>query len=178
MKFKTHVVGGLSAGVLGHQLLSQSLPSIESETNLMVGAFFIASSVIGSLVPDIDHRGSYIGRRLKPISATVQLIAGHRGLTHSPLFVMGLTALLWFVSNHFLSGQELIIAQYGTLGFSLGLFSHLFLDMITKGGIPLLYPFSKQKFSILPLKTGGFGEPIVMIMMILLMVFSITKSTF
>jgi inner membrane protein len=166
MNFKTHVIGGISAGVLANEFLIHHIPVSNQETSyLFMGTIFIAGSVIGSLIPDIDHRGSYLGRRAKLLSVPIHLLVGHRGITHTPLMLMAIVSLLLFVSKTFLSGTDSLVFSYMTLGIGTGIASHIFLDSLTKGGVPLLYPFSSKKISLLPLKTGSFSEKIVALVM-------------
>jgi inner membrane protein len=168
MNFKTHVIGGIGAGVLANELL---LPHVttsgEPASQILMSSIFMAGSVIGSMIPDIDHRGSFIGRRAKLISIPVSLLATHRGITHSPLFLMAVVSALLFVSNTFLDGMSTWIFSYMSIGFGVGIASHIFLDSLTKGGVPLLYPFSGKKFSFLPLKTGGMLESVIAVCMVI-----------
>ena len=49
--------------------------------------------------------------------------------------------------------------------FLVGYLSHLMLDMMTKSGVPLLGPFTKKRFHLLPpflrVKTGGAIDHII-----------------
>lgn len=96
-------------GVLGAAVLA-----------IRVLTFFI----VGSLLPDIDHAGSILGRHVK-------FPGEHRGITHSiwpVLLVFGLAIrwniLLW-------------------LGF--GYLLHLLWDSLSAGGICWLYPFMRYR---------------------------------
>jgi inner membrane protein len=81
----------------------------------------------------------------------------HRGITHS--FVFGLVTAIVFIYiisrprvygliNHMIkrdisvefNWKSVLLAYFGVL-------THLFLDFLTTGGIPLLYPFSLTRFS-------------------------------
>jgi len=44
---------------------------------------------------------------------------------------------------------------FTAFGFVLGQISHLFMDLITINGIPVFYPFSKKRYSLLPLHTNS-----------------------
>ncbi|MGL4450264.1 MAG: metal-dependent hydrolase [Sarcina sp.] len=46
------------------------------------------------------------------------------------------------------------------IGVISGYISHIFLDLFTKEGVPLLRPITKYRFSLLPFKTGSFIEGI------------------
>lgn len=98
---------------------------------------------IGSLLPDIDHPGSLLGRRMKVVSV---IGLGHRGWTHSFLG-FGIFTLLAYV----------IIPKY-LLGFVIGYLSHLILDSLNPSGVAWLIPFSKKRFHIIGIPTNGLYE--------------------
>lgn len=166
MTYKTHVMGGILSGIITLNIISKST-IISPE-----GGAFIAGSIMGSLFPDIDHRGSYIGKRAKITSTIVNKTLGHRGATHSPLIIVVLTGILYILSK--------LIFQYpllniGIIGFFVGATSHILLDSFTKRGVPLLYPFSKRKFSLLHISTGGTIEHIIFFVMIIASGYLIAK---
>jgi inner membrane protein len=191
MNFKTHVIGGISAGVLANEaFIHYANPSGDTASQMLLGTMFVAGSVIGSILPDIDHRGSFIGRRMRIISTPLTVagkvtkgakklsntvtgrkgstdtIISHRGITHTPLLLMAIVSALLFLSHNLVSGFASLLFSYMSIGLGVGIASHILLDCLTKGGVPLLYPFSGKKFSFLPLKTGGFLEGIVGLVMI------------
>jgi inner membrane protein len=90
---------------------------------------------LGSLLPDIDHPQSYLGRRTIPLSVLINKCFGHRGFTHSilSLTLLGVASAVWWGSNPLFFG-----------GLLIGYFSHLLGDMTTVSGIPLLYPKKKR----------------------------------
>lgn len=100
---------------------------------LMFGA-----CLLGSLLPDLDHPGSLIGRKFSFFSKLTHRSLGHRGALHSLLALLG-----WFWGLAWLFPKPLALAFLGGYG------SHLVLDAMTKGGFPIFWPFS--------LKTGGAG---------------------
>ncbi|WCK57721.1 metal-dependent hydrolase (plasmid) [Aneurinibacillus sp. Ricciae_BoGa-3] len=167
MNYKTHVIGGFSAGVFANEYLLPHTNALYHLSPILMGSIFVAGSVMGSKVPDIDHRGSHTGRNHQVASFAVNTMFGHRGITHSPIFVMGMMALLMFLSKMFLSGIFQALGNYFAIGFGIGIASHLLLDALTVGGIPLLYPFSKKKFHMLPLRTGGFLEKVFAVLLVL-----------
>ena len=113
--------------------------------------------IAGSLVPDIDHEKSFIGRIFFFISHPLNKKFGHRNITHSlllwiPVLVIGIKFkwILWL---------------------SIGALSHLFLDMWTYSGVGLfkpltdkIYVMANKKFR---LKVGSRSE------LILILVFSL-----
>ncbi|PLS19714.1 hypothetical protein CVD28_04690 [Bacillus sp. M6-12] len=185
MNFKTHVIGGISTGVIANEFLIQHTSSGDTATQMLMSSIFVAGSVIGSILPDIDHRGSYLGRRMRIVSTPLTVagevtkqvkkvtntvtgkkgststIISHRGITHTPLLLMGVVAFLLFISRTFMTGMATDLFSYMSIGLGFGIASHIFLDCLTKGGAPLLYPLTSKKFSFLPLTTGGFLEGVV-----------------
>lgn len=184
MNFKTHVVGGIGAGVIANEYLLQHFNTSGQEpTTMLMTSLFIAGSTIGSIMPDIDHRGSFIGRRMKLTSLTFNVVGGatkginkalgkrgksasetiisHRGITHTPILTIAIISILLFISNNFVPESASPLFTYMSVGFGIGILSHIFLDSITKGGVPLFYPITSKKFSFLPLETGGMLENFV-----------------
>lgn len=124
-----HIVGGyaftgLFASIMGVNFLSDWK--------------YIAVIFFGSLLPDIDHTKSMIGKVFYPISKPLNRRYGHRTITHSLIFLIGTTALLAaFQAAYFPTFQV-------TLLFFLSVSSHLIFDMMTVQGVPLFYPFLKN----------------------------------
>lgn len=172
MKYKTHVIGGLLAGVLAMNTVITK--NIESNGPVVI---FLGSSLFGSLFPDIDHQGSYIGRRAKITSSIVNKHFGHRGATHSPIAMFLFTLILYVVSSHLLRGYPAVlpVLQIGFIGFYVGILSHIFLDSLTKTGVPLLYPFKKPNISLTNAKTGGRFELFLRFLMFVTLLHTFTE---
>jgi inner membrane protein len=132
---------------------------IDLDLDTMSQVILVCTSTLSSLLPDIDHKGSYIGRRAKVTSKITSSIFKHRGVTHSPVLV----SIFMLILNFFITNPMIKPMLWGIY---LGIMSHIFLDMVTKGGIPLLYPLSKKKYSLTKIKTGSFIETIIMVAMI------------
>lgn len=212
MNYKTHITGGLCLGAATYTLVSNKVmmePSICST----LGITFIATSVIGALISDIDHPGSYLGKKFPIISKTTSAMFGHRGITHSPIIVSLLYIALFMLKDILVLHNDYLQLVIGALlipigylvvdllgnylrirkgkliflklimigmltmftihfsspalyltiitGVFIGELSHLFLDYLTKGGIPLFYPFSKRKFSLNLTVTGSKLETLI-----------------
>lgn len=139
MKGKTHIAGGIASSLAFAQFSNM-------DPVITVGA-----GIIGSLVPDICHGGSKMGKALPILSKIINLIFGHRSLTHSLLFLV-ITA---FLMDRFLPYDAV------KNGLLIGMFSHLVLDMGTKSGIQLFFPISfKVKFPV-TIRTGSMPENII-----------------
>lgn len=165
MRGKTHMLGGVAAGLIGFQLTGD-LISANTDTvvplqktivfgSMLTGAFF------GSILPDIDHKGSFIGRRMKILSFLVHHSLGHRGLTHSLLFAILVPALFGFLTLQFATGEIQGVLIAGIFGLFLGILSHIFLDALTVSGVPLFAPFTNKTFRFGRFRTGGIGEYVV-----------------
>jgi len=150
---RTHIVCGCFAGVVAVQL------------GAPMNVIGFISVLAGSLAPDIDTRGyistpgrffPFLPKILREllnvlgltINFIIRMFTRHRGLTHAPLLCMLILALSIRYGSY-----------YGVL-FSLGFFSHLFLDLLTEEGIPVFYPFSKKSLSLQVTHTGSSLEEI------------------
>jgi inner membrane protein len=112
-------------------------------------------SVIGSLLPDIDHPKSWVGRRARPISTIISALFGHRGLTHSLLAVIGCALLLRR------DGLPLSIVAPLAVGY----LSHLGGDLLTPRGLRLAWPL-KGTWALPLCRAGSPLEPIVVAAML------------
>lgn len=72
----------------------------------------------------------------------------HRKLTHSLLMLVIVYGLTYMVEIH--TGIR-HLSSLSTIAYS----SHLLLDLVTKMGIPLFYPFSSKNYSLVPLRVGS-----------------------
>lgn len=117
-----------------------------------------AIAALGSLLPDIDHPKSQVGRMLPHISRPIAAIFGHRGFTHSLLavaLVLGALVTATFHPNYATSLTPAMIAA-----LCLGYLSHLFGDFLTVRGIPLLWPYREGDYDsihipLIAFRTGG-----------------------
>ncbi len=96
----------------------------------------IGLAALGSILPDIDHGSSFIGRRIPFVNKFVK----HRGVTHSLIAT--------------------VIAFYINPWLGLGYASHIILDMLTKQGVRLLFPFYGM-YGLKIVRTGGVFEKIL-----------------
>lgn len=136
MNYKTHVLSGLLVG--GVFLLKEADPQI----------YLLPASAVGALIPDIDEPQSYAGRKIKVVSKMIKSVFGHRGITHSFLGMGIISLLIYFLLDYFNLSFKILTM------FNLGYLSHLLTDLITKAGVPLLYPY-KKKIRIPLIRTGG-----------------------
>ena len=167
---KTHRVGGLCTGVIMSSILmNSSIVTDFSSERFILSSALVCGSVFGSLLPDIDHPDSTLGRKVKPLSLCIDKIFGHRGLFHSPLLYIVLTGLLLIFTKSFHGFSQYIYISF-IFGIGAGTLNHLLLDALTVSGIPLLLPFSKKRFRLAKIKTGTKWELIVSAICIFIMV--------
>jgi inner membrane protein len=131
MKFFTHLAFSFFIGLFAIDFLSV--------TNSVL---FMVILLACSLLPDIDHPDSKIGRFFKPIG----WIFTHRGFFHS-LLAGGIFALAaYFLFRNI----DVVIAVI--VGYS----SHLVLDAVNHQGIAFFYPFKNRLTGFV--KSGGIAE--------------------
>lgn len=165
MNGKMHLQFGSYVGITGGLLLATGILSspYDSVTN---GILFGIGTTIGSLFLDIDSPTSMISKKIPLIPTFINKGFGHRGFIHSPCFI-GLLAVLFYCLH---IDPELNIMA---IGFLLGCVLHLIQDILTKGGIPILYPFCREKFSLGFLKSGSKADPIITIILEIIWTFFI-----
>lgn len=150
MRGYTHAAAGALVGALvGH----------------CTGAPAAGAAVLGALaglLPDIDHPGSVLGARLRPVSLLIELVAGHRTITHTLWFCLAVALLagwlgrLGAVLTSGLPGSSALFLQswFWMLVAFFGCASHLALDALTVSGVEPLAPFFRISLRG-PLQTGS-----------------------
>ena len=120
----------------------------------MAGA---AVGAMAALLPDVDHPGSAVGRRLRPLAVLLEEIWGHRSLTHTLWFALpaglalGLLALwLGLPAGCLLAG-------------AVGGLSHLALDALTRSGVEPFAPWGPRLRG--PVATGGVWDVLLGVVM-------------
>lgn len=122
-------------------------------------------AVLGALLPDLDAAESKIKRLslggvapFMPLSQVLHHTLGHRGLLHSLMGLIIVTAICALPLGFWLGWTA-------TVALALGYASHLLADAATKSGIPLLYP-RRQRFHLLPkgwrFTTGSQAEEMLL----------------
>ena len=136
MTGKTHASCGILVGALAIEYY---------KTDLFTSVTIVVLAVIASLLPDICHTQSKIGRKIRILSFFIRLLFGHRTFTHSILFIVIIGLGLYVIQT----------PQYYFMTIITGLISHVILDMLTPRGVKLFYPVPiSVKFPIV-FKTGG-----------------------
>ncbi len=123
MRAQTHIAGALCA--YGLTALVAGLP--------LTPATGAVAAVCGTL-PDIDTRGSTVGRIFSPVARFIERRYGHRTLTHSYAgqiaFAFVLAPLWWFPGPAYYTAA--------VIGYA----SHPFLDTMTVDGIRGFWPWA------------------------------------
>jgi len=112
-------------------------------------------AILGSLLPDIDHPKSWLGKRLRPLSSTIAAALGHRGITHSATAV---AACAWVLSH---GGAPRWVVDPLAVGY----LSHLAADMLTPSGLRLAWPL-RQTWALPLCKSGSPFEPLVVALLL------------
>jgi len=112
--------------------------------------------LLAALLPDIDHRGSKIGRKMSITSRLVTLVFNHRGIIHSLAAAVAFFVVIMVASFSF--GFSI---TYG-YAFLLGYASHLFMDSLNPRGVAWLAPLVKHRVRS-HVRTNSIGELIVLV---------------
>lgn len=136
--YKGHLRGGGITGLILIIFLAPTLAIARTPLNILI---LSVSILLGSLLPDIDHPQSILGRHVLFISKPLYRYFGHRSLTHSVFFVILLVLLFSLVQ----------LNLFG-LGLGVGMLSHIVLDLCWPGssGVAILYPFYKRRIDLVP----------------------------
>lgn len=167
MNHRAHRIGGACTGIVVATQIYQAelsdLSSLTKGTAMAIG-FVVSGAALGSLLPDLDHPNSRIGRRLPSLSKITYNAFGHRGFTHTLfaliLFVTGLFFLGKIIPNEFMLLYPSLV-----IGLASGYASHLLLDALTMSGIPLLYPIVKRPFRLAKMRSG-IHDPLVSVLIV------------
>jgi inner membrane protein len=121
---------------------------IKPQPHVYQTLLFLAITIFGALIPDIDAARSKMGKRFKLIAFFFE----HRGFWHS-----GILGIFLGIAFH-------LIAPRYTVAILIGYFSHLLLDSTTKAGVALFWP-SKIKFRG-PFVSGKLTDKIIFLITI------------
>lgn len=163
MTGKTHQILGISAGL--SYFIARSEPTYSPAT---FGAALVFS-YIGALLPDIDQPNSKLWHMLPfghAVGKASDPLLEHRNFTHSILGLgivgFGLYYLLAAFPNYWGINTQLIF-----IITMIAYVSHLFADMWTNEGIPLLFPYKRffglppKPFDSIRIATGQWFENLV-----------------
>lgn len=126
------------------------------------GSFVVAILLLifGSLLPDIDHPKSKLGRYF-PLSRFMK----HRAwYTHS------------FIGAFLIPLPFLLIGKSYYILVALGCLSHVLADTLTPGGTKILFPLVNRRLSLNLTKTGGAGENLILVLGSIYILFNIIQE--
>lgn len=148
MKYRTHLATTMAIGL-------PLMAGLNEISLINIGALGL-----GSLLPDIDHPSSFLGKRNKIASGITNKTLGHRGGTHSLIGVFVVFILGTFIQQNYLavSGQNM------TFWLVFGFLFHLIEDAFSKEGIHWLWPYKRKRRrkKIIYYTTGGIGEYLIL----------------
>lgn len=175
MLYKTHIAGGLALGyILFNKVPMLNVDITESKTLIII----TSGLVLGSLFPDIDHKNSYLSRKLKPVSFITSKVFKHREFTHSIVGTISISYLMYFILSK--TNMEYMYKSMFSKAFTIGIISHIILDMMTISGVVLFYPLYKKRVGIRMFNHRNSKveskEIIIMIIFIIIALISYFKS--
>ncbi len=146
MLFLTHLL----LGIISFLLIKEYLIGNQIIILLLI--------LLGSILPDIDESHSKLNQWGGILGKIVAFFSRHRGMFHSLLFAVGLSAILSYVWSWY----------YG-LALFVGYVSHLIGDALTPMGVQVFEPFLKFRIKG-PIKTGSWMEWAVKILLVILII--------
>lgn len=164
MQYRTHFTTSLAV----------ALPIMTATGTLSIGS--VGALALGAVFPDIDEPHSWIGARTKGVSHVINLVFGHRGITHSlvGLILSLLTVLLMATLANF----NVITGMYFALGYAL----HLVEDSFSKSGVKWLLPLTDKSFQFgngsFYYTTGGFIENLILFGSVVILIIQIRSLNF
>lgn len=146
MTGRTHLLAGAAAGAA--LLALRGAGAVDPKGAVAA----LGAACLGALLPDIDCPQSLLSRKGGPLGAAPGLILRHRGPTHS--LVASLAA--WAVASWLCAACGFLGAV--ALAALAGYLSHLALDALTPGGVPLLWPLSGRRVGLPVVRVGSALE--------------------
>lgn len=114
------------------------------DVNIFSEPSYLGVCIVSSLLPDIDHTKSIMGKMVFPLARYLDRNFGHRTITHSLTFFIPLLIIMIFTEVNFINPYYEREGLTYSMIFGFALFSHYILDMATVSGIPLFYPLMKN----------------------------------
>lgn len=153
MKAATHQTVGVASALTTYSILYPLQDKLGLNLDWKIWLVLIIGNSIGSILPDIDHKGSLISKIL--FFLPVHMITNHRHQTHSLLA----TGLLWLILQLLIPDQNQI-AFWFSLGVVTGSLSHILVDILNPNGVRLFYPLPWM-IKLPLIRTGGIGEAFI-----------------
>lgn len=141
MTGRSHLIfGTVTAAAYLYTVQAGALPHADLlAPTVAVPALAAGLCIFGSILPDIDHPKSMVGKMFPAVSGFIEHWCGIRSYPHD--------LLLWLPFSVFCLYRCPVL-----FGLCVGVFSHLFLDGWTVMGIPVGYLFNKRRLHFMPVK--------------------------
>jgi len=125
-----HVAGGLAfTGIFASF----------ADVNLFSKPEYLGACVFFSLLADVDHTRSPMGKLFYPVAKWLDRNHGHRTVTHCLPFYFALILVVGLAEQLVTGGRT--ITAIAALAYG----SHLLFDMCTRQGVPLFLPFTRAR---------------------------------
>ncbi len=118
---------------ISHGMVGLAIATISGEP--IIGAVSIGTT-LGAMAPDLDILAQFKGH--------LSYLKNHRGMSHSILFLAGISLALSIILNFIFPETNFLRILLWTF---IGSLSHSFLDILNSYGAQILWPFSKKRFS-------------------------------
>lgn len=130
MRGFNHIAGGLAfTGIFASF----------ADVNIFARPEYVVSCVFFSLLADVDHTRSILGKLFYPAAKWLDRHYGHRTITHSLPCFLGVVLAVGLI-------EKLLFGRLTLTGIAaLAYGSHLLFDMCTRSGIPFFLPFSRAR---------------------------------
>ncbi len=152
MKSSTHILAA------GYITMAASLKmNMELDETFIV----LAMSSAGSILPDIDKKGSKISEKnlVAGISSSLlRIFTAHRGFTHTIAGAGLISILITLAINLLPLNIENNINSIIGMSLFFGMLSHIVLDSLNPKGVMLIWPLSRKRFNLMNIKTGSISE--------------------
>lgn len=173
MKSSTHII---ASGYIG--ITAALSMNTEPKDTLII----LAASALGSIIPDIDKKGSKVSNKNIATGITSKIVrtfASHRGFTHTFIGSGIISLLLVYIISIMPIEANRHIYMLIFMGLFFGMVSHILLDALNPKGVMLLWPLSRRRFNLMSIRTGTASEFIFRIVLLIgLILFVITILTY
>lgn len=106
--------------------------------NIFRNPWYLFFTIAFAVLADIDHLKSPVGKIFYPIAKVLDRKFGHRTITHSLVFYLGLGFLVSFIEKTFFGTSTVSLIYW------FAYLSHIIFDMMTVQGVPFFYPFKRN----------------------------------
>ncbi len=173
MTWRTHALFGADCALCWSMLLSLGSASSIGTPQPDAPALLVAVAAFGALLPDLDASESKVRHVMKigsvePFAIVGDLAHGafgHRGFMHSATAIGVVGALLVAICACLDAPWQVAVAL--VIGYA----SHIAADACTPAGVPLLFPWRRKRFHLLPkdlrITTGSAAEDALMVLLAL-----------